>query len=78
VERRPPELLLDVPHGQAEPTHHGDRLLLGMSPGGVEVEVPEGAERQHVELLAAFESVEPPGHVVSAAAPLEQPALAAR
>ena len=67
---------IDRRHRQFELADRQHRLLVGISSGLVEIEMRQGAERLHVQLLASRESIEASGHKVSSAIFLQEPALA--
>jgi hypothetical protein len=78
VEHRAAVLLLQGGLAEVQLAHDGEELRVAVGAGPVEVEVGQGAEREHVDLAAVIVAVEAPGHEVRAAALLEQAAGAHR
>lgn len=62
VENHASELLLDCIHRQFQTPDHVEGLLVGVRPGGIEVEVRKSGERLHVDLRAVAATIEAAGH----------------
>ena len=75
VEDHASELLFRRLRGEAEAADHAEGLLVGVRFAELEVEVVEGGEGLHVELVAVRGAVEAAGHEVASVALFEQAAL---
>ncbi len=75
VEDHPPKLLFAGTHGEPESLDHVEGLLVGVSAGGVEIEVCERGQGLHVQLAAVTPAIEPSRHEMAPAALLQQTAF---
>jgi len=72
IEDHATKLLVAGLHGKPQALDDIEGLLVGVSAGGVEIEVSERSERLHMQFAAITQAIEPPRHEMPPAALFQQ------